>query len=95
MSPTAEQYLRELASYQNRKLVLWQLAADGRDFCGVEFTAREMSLTGEPVEKQVEAFVEHMLHDGEVRPEHDETTNWEHLEDVYGDTATDLLQQAD
>jgi len=27
--------LTELATYQNRKLLLWQLATDGRSFCGV------------------------------------------------------------
>ncbi|WP_255356103.1 hypothetical protein [Haloarcula sp. CBA1127] len=27
--------LAELATYQNRKLLLWQLAADGRTFCGL------------------------------------------------------------
>jgi hypothetical protein len=50
--------LTELATYQNRKLLLWQLAADGRSFCGVRFVAREHDLQNAPVDEQVHAFVD-------------------------------------
>lgn len=76
-----------LAEHGNRKLMLWELAANGRDFCGVQFTAKELGIEDKPVTKQVEAFKEDMLKDGEVRPEYDEGTNWDYLESTYGDIA--------
>ncbi|GCF16058.1 hypothetical protein Harman_39930 [Haloarcula mannanilytica] len=83
--------LTELATYQNRKLLLWQLAADGRSFCGVRFVARERDLQNAPVKKQVQAFVDDMLSDGEIRPEYDAMADWEALEAAHGDTADQFL----
>ncbi|GGM50938.1 hypothetical protein [Haloarcula argentinensis] len=83
--------LTELATYQNRKLLLWQLAADGRTFCGIQFIVQERDLQAEPVDEQVQAFVEDMLSDGEIRPEYDSMADWEALEANHGDTADQYL----
>jgi len=69
--------LTKLATYQNRKLLLWQLAADGRSFCSVRFVARERDLQNAPVDEQVQAFVDDMLSDGEIRPEYDTMADWD------------------
>lgn len=87
-----QQYLRELAKYDNRKLILWQPVANGRDFTGVGFTAKERGKEDAPIAKQVEAFVDGMTEDGEVRPEYEEIANWDALEDTYGEQATEVLQ---
>jgi len=86
-----EALLTELATYQNRKLLLWQLAADGRSFCGVRVVAQEHDLQNAPVDEQVQAFVDDMLSDGEIRPEYNECTDWEALERSHGDTADQYL----
>ncbi|WP_154020777.1 hypothetical protein ACNO8S_18825 (plasmid) [Haloarcula sp. KBTZ06] len=39
----------------------------------------------------VQAFVDDMLSDGEVRPEYDAMTDWEALEANHGDTADQYL----
>ncbi|KAA9396622.1 hypothetical protein Har1130_18455 [Haloarcula sp. CBA1130] len=83
--------LTELATYQNRRLLLWQLAADGRSFCGVRFVSRERDLQNAPVDEQVHAFVDDMLSDGEIRPEYDAMADWEALEANHGDTADQFL----
>ncbi|KAA9396235.1 hypothetical protein Har1130_19065 [Haloarcula sp. CBA1130] len=83
--------LTELATYQNRRLLLWQLAADGRSFCGVRFVAREHDLQNAPVDEQVHAFVDDMLSDGEIRPEYDTMADWDALEAAHGDTADQFL----
>lgn len=84
--------LEEIAEYDNRKALLWQLAADGRDFCGVEHTAQEMDYEDAPVEVQVQAFMQDLTNeDGEIREEYDEGTNWDALEDMYGNRADELL----
>ncbi|WP_146418322.1 hypothetical protein [Haloarcula hispanica] len=83
--------LTELATYQNRKLLLWQLATDGRSFCGVRFVAREHDLQTAPVDEQVQAFVDDMLSDGEIRPEYDTMADWDALEAAHGDTADQYL----
>jgi hypothetical protein len=90
-NPTDEELLTELATYQNRKLLLWQLAADGRTFCGIRFIAREYDLQAAPVDEQVQAFVDDMLSDGEVRPEYDSMADWDALEAKHGDTADQYL----
>ncbi len=56
-NPPDDALLTELATYQNRKLLLWQLAADGRSFCGIQFMARERDLQGAPVDEQVRASI--------------------------------------
>jgi len=76
-----------LAEYGNRKLLLWEIASNGRDFCGVQFTAREHGLGDQPVQERVEAFVDDMLIDGEIRPEYDDGINWEKLESTHGSQA--------
>lgn len=76
-----------MAAYGNRKLLLWQLAADGRDFCGVKNAAREHGLEDESVAVQVTAFVDDMLRDGSVRKRYDTGTDWDALEAAYGDLA--------
>ncbi|MFU1782897.1 hypothetical protein ACM16X_16060 [Haloarcula japonica] len=91
-NPTDEELLTELATYQNRKLLLWQLAADGRTFCGIQFIVQERDLQAAPVDEQVQAFVDDMLSDGEVRPEYDSMADWDALEAKYGDTANQYLQ---
>jgi hypothetical protein len=83
--------LTELATRQNRKLLLWQLATDGRTFCGIQFVARERDLQNVPVDEQVQAFVDDMLSDGEIRSEYDAMANWEALEANHGDTADQYL----
>jgi hypothetical protein len=83
--------LTELATYQNRKLLLWQLAADGRSLCGIRFVAREHDLQNAPVKKQVQAFVDDMLSDDGIRPEYDVMADWEVLETAHGDTADQFL----
>ena len=90
-NPPDDALLTELATYQNRKLLLWQLATDGRSFCGVRFVAREHDLQNAPVDEQVHAFVDDMLSDGEVRPEYDAMADWEALEANHGDTADQYL----
>ncbi|MFY4814501.1 hypothetical protein ACOJIV_17660 [Haloarcula sp. AONF1] len=84
--------LTELATYQNRKLLLWQLAADGRTFCGIQFIVKERDLQAEPVNEQVQAVVEGMLSDGEIRPEYDSMADWDALEAKHGDNADEYLQ---
>nr|WP_206043559.1 hypothetical protein [Haloarcula rubripromontorii] len=81
----------ELATYQNRKLLLWQLAVDGRSLCGIRFVARERDLQNAPVEEQVQAFVDDILSDGAIRPEYDAMADWEALEAAHGDTADQFL----
>ena len=90
-NPPDDALLTELATYQNRKLLLWQLAADGRSFCGVRFVAREHDLQNAPVDEQVHAFVDDMLSDGEIRPEYDTMADWDALEAAHGDTADQFL----
>ena len=89
---TKQQYLNELAKYDNRKLLLWELAADGRDFVSVEFAAQEYGKENAPIGEQVETFVDDMIADGKIRPEYDEGTDWEALEKAHGERATELLQ---
>jgi len=86
-----EALLTKLATYQNRKLLLWQLAADGRSFCGIQVVAQEHDLQNAPVDEQVQAFVDDMLSDGQIRPEYDEWTDWEALEACHGETADQYL----
>ena len=83
----AEQILKELAAYNNRKLLCWQLAANGRDFCGVRDAAREHGLEDESVAVQVAAFVDDMTQDGSVRDRYDTGTDWDALEAAYGELA--------
>ena len=90
--PTDDTLLTELATNQNRKLLLWQLAADGRTFCGIQFIAQERNLQTAPVDEQVQAFVADMLSDGEIRPEYDSMADWDALEAKHGDTADQYLQ---
>jgi len=90
---TEQQYVDELAEYDNRKLILWQLAADGRDFVGVEHVAREYSKEDAPVPEQVRAFVDDMIDDGEIRGEYDEGTDWDALEETHGKQADKVLCQ--
>ena len=73
-----------------RFMVIWELAADGRDFCGVEFVARERGIEDEPLEAQVDAFVEDMQANEE---EYRENADIDALEDEYGDVADDILEQ--
>jgi len=94
-SETEQQYLEELATYGQRKVLLWQLAADGRTFCGVSATVKALGLEDASVETQVEAFVEDLLQDGEICPEYDEGTDWDHLEEIYGDTVTEFLEEVE
>lgn len=68
------------------------MAAAGRDFVGVEFTARERGKGDASISEQVEVFVDNMTDDGEVRPEYEETTNWEKLEETHGEQADELLR---
>jgi hypothetical protein len=82
-----ERILEELAAYDSRKLLLWQLAADGRDYCGVRDAAREHGLEEESVAVQVAAFVDDMTHDHSIRDRYDSGTDWDALEDSYGDQA--------
>jgi hypothetical protein len=89
---TEQQYLDELAQYDNRKLILWQLAADGRDFVGVKHAAQEYGKGDAPAPEQVEAFVDDMTDGDEIRPEYDEGTDWDALEETHGDQADELLQ---
>ncbi|NHN66146.1 hypothetical protein G9463_23375 [Haloarcula sp. JP-Z28] len=90
-NPPDDALLTELATYQNRKLLLWQLAADGRSFCGIQFIARERDLQDASIGEQVQAFVDDILSDGEVRPEYDAMADWEALEANHGDTADQYL----
>ncbi|MDT3437846.1 hypothetical protein [Haloarcula sp. 1CSR25-25] len=94
-SETEQQYLEEIAQYGQRKLLLWQLAADGRSFCGVSATVKALGLEDASVEEQVEAFVEDLRQDGEIRQEYDDGTDWKQLERLYGDTATELLEEVE
>lgn len=97
---STEAILTELAQYDNRKLLLWELAADGRDFCGVEFVANEYNIENAPIEDRVKMFVEDMTdsvididgHDTlSIRDEYDNDTGWKHLEERYGDIADRYL----
>jgi ribosomal protein S9 len=92
---TEQQYLDELAQYDNRKLILWQLAADGRDFVGVKHAAQEYGKGDAPIPEQVEAFVDDMTNGSEIRPEYDEGTDWDALEETHGQQADELLQSQD
>jgi hypothetical protein len=83
----AEQVLEELAAYDNRKLLLWQLAADGRTFCGVRDAAREHGLQDKSVAVQVAAFVDDMTQNGSIRDRYDSGTDWDALEEAHGDLA--------
>ena len=91
-NPTDEELLTELATHQNRKLLLWQLAADGRTFCGIQFIVQESDLQAAPVDEQVQAFADDMLSDGEIRPEYDSMADRDALETDHGDTAGQYLQ---
>jgi hypothetical protein len=88
---TEQQYLSELAQYNNRKLILWQLAADGRDYVGVEHAAQEYGKEDAPIPEQVEAFVDDIVDGGEIRAEYDEGTDWDALEENHSERATELL----
>ncbi|GGM52179.1 hypothetical protein [Haloarcula argentinensis] len=90
-NPTDDALLTELATHQNRKLMLWQLAADGRTFCGIQFIVQERDLQAAPVDEQVQAFADDMLLDGEIRPEYDSMADWDALEANHGDTADQYL----
>ncbi|WP_079990685.1 hypothetical protein [Haloarcula sp. CBA1127] len=90
-NPTDDAFLTELATYRNRKLLPWQLAADGRTFCGIRFIVQERDLQTAPVDEQVQAFVADMLSDGEIRPEYDSMADWDALEAKHGDTADQYL----
>ena len=87
-----ERILKELAAYDNRKLLLWQLAANGRDFCGVRDAAREHGLEDESVAVQVAAFVDDMLRDDLIRDRYDSGTDWDALEEAHGDLADQYCQ---
>ncbi|NHX41624.1 MULTISPECIES: hypothetical protein [Haloarcula] len=90
-NPPDDALLTELATYQNRKLLLWQLAADGRSFCGIQFVARERDLQNASIDKQVQALVDDMQSDGEIRAEYDAMADWEALEGNHGDIADQYL----
>lgn len=83
--------LQELAKHGNRRYLLWELASDGRSFCGVDFVAGEHDIRHRPIEEQVGRFVEDMDAHGEM---YFEDVNWEHLESVYGQRADRLLAAA-
>ena len=83
--------LEELATYGNRKLLLWQLAVDGRSFFGIRYLARERGLQDAPVDTQVEAFADNMLVDGEIRTEYQEAVDWDILESEHGETVDQYL----
>jgi len=93
MPSTEQMYLRELAKYDNRKLLLWQLAADGRGFVGVGVAAQEHGKGDAPISEQVEVFVDDLTVDGEIRSRYDKGTDWEALEEAHGKRATELLRK--
>lgn len=84
LSENKREILRLVAEKGTREMVLWELAADGRDFCGVEFVAQEYGISDAPLDEQVEAFVQDMeSHMDSYR----DGTDFDHLEATYGHLA--------
>lgn len=74
-------HLSELATYDNRRYLLWELAANQRDFCGVDFLVDELSLEDASVREQVERFVEDLQTHSEA---YFEGVKWAALEATWG-----------
>jgi len=74
-------HLSELATYGDRRYLLWELAADQRTFCGVEFLVDELGLEDASISEQVEQFVDHLQTHSEA---YLEGVNWAALEATWG-----------
>ena len=91
MTSDDPEVLREIARQGDRKHLLWELAANGRDFCGVEFTRQEAGLEGASREEAVENFIEAVdLHLDQTRG-----PDWDRLEERHGDRADQIEAQVD
>ena len=82
--------LEEIARQGDRTHVLWELTSDGRDFCGIDFVAREWGIEDDDLEDVAERFIE----DVDIfLTESIEPPNWQHLESVYGERADEILSE--
>jgi hypothetical protein len=90
---TEDQILQEVARRGTRKALLWQLAADGRSFMGVEFAGQHLDEDNPTVEAMVDEFVDTLTtEDGtEIKASHGEGVDWEALEERYGDEADEIV----
>lgn len=86
---TEEEILTEIAQQGERKHVLWELASDGRDFCGIQFVATELGIADDPLSAVVTQFIE----DTDAHIEAADI-NWGHLEETYGDLANEFTSRA-
>jgi hypothetical protein len=87
---TEEEKLEEIARQGDRAHVLWELTSDGRDFCGIDFVARELDMEDESLEAVAKRFVEDVNCSLEENPD---PPSWQHLEAVYGDRADEILSE--
>jgi hypothetical protein len=74
-------YLAELAEHDDRRLLLWELAADGHSHLGVDDIAREHDLGVAPPRERVSHFLDAI--DPE-NGEHFDGVNWSRLEARWG-----------
>ena len=81
LSETARSHLAELATYGDRRYLLWELASNGQDFCGVEFLVAELGLDDTSVSERVERFVDDLQTHSET---YFEGTDWPSLEATWG-----------
>jgi hypothetical protein len=81
LSERTRSNLSELATYDDRRYLLWELAADQRTFCGVEFLVDELGLEDASVSEQVERFVDDLQTHSEA---YLEGVNWAALEATWG-----------
>ena len=87
---TGEEKLDAIARHGDRAHVLWELTSDGRDFCGIDFVARELDMEDDDLEDVSERFVEDV---NIFLRENPDPPNWQHLEAVYGDRADEILSE--
>jgi hypothetical protein len=81
--------LREIARQGGRRHLLWELAADGRDLCGVEFTRSECDMQQAADAELVERFIADV--DAHIS-EHPGGVSWDYLESTYGDRADEIAE---
>jgi hypothetical protein len=87
---TEEEKLDEIARKGDRAHVLWELTSDGRDFCGIDFVARELDMEDDDLEDVAERYIEDVNYALEINPH---PPNWQHLEAVYGEQADEILSE--
>lgn len=88
MTSDDPEVLREIARQGDRRHLLWELVADGRDFCGVEFTRIEAGLEDAGPAAVAERFITDVNRHLEESP-----INFDALEETHGQRADEIMAQ--